>query len=144
MRDEGRGRSAAALMTDDANVIYSYTDRQAVEDGVLVPVDGEGQVNRVTRAVFDHFTESMGSSSLTGPVINITPLTRVIRKVLREPPDEDGWRKLLGHRARILTGLRFKRHKSLPQGLGNQRAQETDGPYRDASPQGTSGRPPAC
>ena len=81
-------------MTDDANVIYSYTDRQAVEDGVLVPVDGEGQVNRVTRAVFDHFTESMGSSAHTGPVINITPLTRVIRKVLRELPDEDGWRKL--------------------------------------------------
>jgi len=81
-------------MTDDANVIYSYTDRQAVEDGVLVPVDGEGQVNRVTRAVFDHFTESMGSSALTGPVIDITPLKEVIREILRASPDEDGWRKL--------------------------------------------------
>ena len=40
--------------------ISTYTDQQALEDGVLVAVPGDAEVNRVTRAVFDHFTESLG------------------------------------------------------------------------------------
>ena len=73
-------------------VIYAYTDAQALEDGVLVAVPGEGKVNRVTRAVFDHFTKPMGESQETGPVTDITPLMEAIRAILKNPPDEDGWR----------------------------------------------------
>ena len=78
-------------MTQDPEVISSYTDRQAVEDGFLVAVPGDGGVNRVTRAVFDHFTTPMGSSSITGAVINIGPLMEAIRAMLRIAPDEGGW-----------------------------------------------------
>ena len=61
-------------MDEQSNVIVEYSDKQALEDGVLVSVPGEGRVNRVTRAVFDHFTKPMGSSPATGQVIDITPL----------------------------------------------------------------------
>src|SRR5262245_40716761 len=81
-------------MTDDTQVISRYTDGEALEDGALVEIHGEAKVNRVTRAVFDHFVEAIGSSSLTGPVLDITPLKEVIRSVLKVPPDEDGWRTL--------------------------------------------------
>ena len=37
--------------------IYTYTDQQALQDGVLVAIPGDGGVNRVTRAVFDHFVK---------------------------------------------------------------------------------------
>jgi hypothetical protein len=72
-------------------IISSYTDAQAVEDGVLVAWD-DLQVNRVTRAVFDHFTQSMGSSPLTGVVTDITPLRKVIQTMLAVEADADGWR----------------------------------------------------
>ncbi len=73
-------------------MIVEYTDKQALEDGVLVSVPGEGKVNRVTRAVFDHFAKPMGSSPQTGQVTDITPLQDAIRAMLRIEPDEDGWR----------------------------------------------------
>jgi hypothetical protein len=87
------GRTAARHMAQEPEdiIISSYTDAQAVEDGVLVEWD-DLQVNRVTRAVFDHFTHSMGSSSLTGVVTNITPLRRVIQTMLAIEADGDGWR----------------------------------------------------
>src|SRR5438034_503424 len=91
-RDEWQGRAAATSMANGENVISEYTDRQAVEDGVLVAVNGEGGVNRVTRAVFDHFTKSMGNSPITGPVTDIGPLMKAIRAMLEIQPDEDGWR----------------------------------------------------
>jgi hypothetical protein len=67
-------------------VISSYTDREAVEDGFLAAIAGPGGVNRVTRAVFDHFTEVMGAG-----VTNITPLRDAIRHMLTLEID-DGWR----------------------------------------------------
>jgi hypothetical protein len=73
-------------------IIIEYTDRQALEDGVLVAITGEGGVNRVTRAVFDHFTQPMGSSPVTGPVTDLTPLMEAIRAMLHIQPDESGWR----------------------------------------------------
>ena len=79
-------------MVEDPNVIIEYTDRQALEDGVLVAVSGEGGVNRVTRAVFDHFAKPMGSSTVTGPVIDITPLMEAIRAMVKIPADGEGWR----------------------------------------------------
>src|SRR5881409_1724412 len=79
-------------MEQHDNVISQYTDRQAVEDGVLVAVSGPGGVNRVTRAVFDHFTRFLGNSPMKGPVIDITPLMEVITAIVDIPPDADGWR----------------------------------------------------
>jgi len=79
-------------MDEQSNVIVEYSDRQALEDGVLVSVPGEGKVNRVTRAVFDHFTKPMGSSPATGEVTDITPLQDAIRAVLKVKHDEDIWR----------------------------------------------------
>ena len=73
-------------------VISAYTDAQAIEDGVLVAVPGEGGVNRVTRAVFDHFTKPMGESDETNLVTDITPLMEAIRTILKTPADKDGWR----------------------------------------------------
>jgi len=39
---------------DDADVVFSYTDEEAVEDGVLIPVQFGG-INRVTRTVMEDF-----------------------------------------------------------------------------------------
>jgi len=65
--------------------ISVYTDAQAVEDGVLVAFPGPGGVNRVTRAVFDHFTRALGAG-----ITNITPLMDAMRAMLKVEPD-DGW-----------------------------------------------------
>lgn len=73
-------------------VIVEYSDKQALEDGMLVSVPGEGKVNRVTRAVFDHFTRPMGSSPATGEVTDITQLQDAIRALLKIEPDQDAWR----------------------------------------------------
>ena len=79
------------MALEPENIIVSYTDAQALEDGVLVEVD-DLRVNRVTRAVFDHFTHPMGSSTATGVVIDITPLRGVIQTMLAVEADAEGWR----------------------------------------------------
>ena len=79
-------------MEEQPIVIVEYSDKQALEDGVLVSVPGEGKVNRVTRAVFDHFTKPMGSDPQTGEVIDITRLQDAIRALLKIEPDQDAWR----------------------------------------------------
>ncbi len=65
------------------NVIFSYTDTQALADGVLVSLDWT-PVNRITRAVFDHFAPLMEfrGRGLRGAIITMLALK----------PDEDGWR----------------------------------------------------
>ena len=40
----------------DAEIIDVYTDEQAVDDGVLIPVEF-GNISRITRSVFDDFDE---------------------------------------------------------------------------------------
>jgi hypothetical protein len=79
-------------MEKEPFVIVEYSDKQALEDGVLVSVSGEGKVNRVTRAVFDHFTKPVGSAPLTGEVTDITRLQDAIRALLKLEPDQDAWR----------------------------------------------------
>jgi len=66
--------------------ISVYTDAQALEDGVLVDFRGFGKVNRVTGAVFDHFTSTTGSGER-----EITRLVEAIEAMLKITPD-DGWR----------------------------------------------------
>ena len=72
--------------------IYVYTDAEAIEDGFLVAVPGEGGVNRATRAVFDHFASPIGASQAVGSVMNITPLMDAICAMLEIVPDKHGWR----------------------------------------------------
>jgi hypothetical protein len=79
------------MAQEPEDIIDSYTDAQAVEDGFLVTWD-DLQVNRVTRAVFDHFTRPMGTSPQTDVVIDITPLRKILQTMLKVEADEDGWR----------------------------------------------------
>jgi hypothetical protein len=79
---------------DDAENLFgepisTYNDRQALEDGVLVEVPGDGGVNRVTRAVFDEYVKPIGDPRHN--VLNITMLMDAIRAMLKIEPD-DGWR----------------------------------------------------
>jgi hypothetical protein len=79
------------MAQEPESIIASYTDAEALEDGLLVAMDAL-PVNRVTRAVFDHFTRPMGSSPLTGAVIDITPLRGAVQAMLAVEADADGWR----------------------------------------------------
>ena len=70
-------------------IIYAYTDKQAVEDGVLVDVSqilGHLGIARVTRGIWDHYVVDMGK----GLVQDVTGLIRVAEKVKQVKPD-DGW-----------------------------------------------------
>jgi hypothetical protein len=78
-------------MQNQVFVIAEYNDQQALDDGILVSIPGEGKVNRVTRAVFDHFTKPVWSSLLVGEVTDITPLQKVILALLKTEPDQDAW-----------------------------------------------------
>jgi hypothetical protein len=90
-RNPARWAAAWRMEQIPENVIFSYTDAQALADGVLVSVHAP-PVNRVTRAVFDHFMQLMGSSDVTGPVFDIAPVKRVIEAMVALTPDEGGWR----------------------------------------------------
>jgi hypothetical protein len=69
--------------------IVVYTDEEAVADGVLVPITADGDVNRITRAVFDRFAKPIGDPRAC--VFDVTPLMDVIRALLAVEPDR-GWR----------------------------------------------------
>jgi hypothetical protein len=65
-RGNPAGRTAARPMAQEPEeIIDSYTDAQALEDGVLVAWDTL-PVNRVTRSVFDHFTHPNGKLAANG------------------------------------------------------------------------------
>ena len=90
--DDSLCRQAQAVAVEREGffkIVYAYTDQDAVEDGVLVPIAGDGGVNRVTRAVFDEFVTPIGDPRLK--VLNVTPLMDAIRAMLKIEPD-DGWR----------------------------------------------------
>jgi hypothetical protein len=72
------------------NVIFSYDDEDAVEDGFLVAVQ-YGPVNRVTRAVFDHFTTELDPSA-TDSSRDVRQLSQALEAMLKLEPDGDGWR----------------------------------------------------
>jgi hypothetical protein len=74
---------------EDWPVVYSYTDEDAVRDGVLVRTDGllPCPFNRVTRAVWEAFTQPVGKmpQGLGGsPVINTTKLSQLGEAVNRK------------------------------------------------------------
>ncbi len=69
-------------------IVSRYPDQEAVDDGVLVVVNGEGRVNRVTRAVFDKYTEELGG----GVVRDCTKLLNdIIPHMVAQPVDRE-WR----------------------------------------------------
>lgn len=91
-------------MAEDWNVISTYTDKQAVEDGVLVSVEGlvellglyrsgGRKINRITRAVFAHFTGKLADESapVVELILRLQPLIEAIRAMIAISPDEDGW-----------------------------------------------------
>src|ERR1700694_1788790 len=69
--------------------ISVYTDAQALEDGVLIAVPGESEVNRVTRAVFDHFAKPTGDPAPNE--YDLSDLLAAIAALLAIEP-QDGWR----------------------------------------------------
>ncbi|HKS75082.1 MAG TPA: hypothetical protein VJQ82_17880 [Terriglobales bacterium] len=71
--------------------IFSYTDAEALEDGFLVAI-GHEPVNRVTRAVFEHFTAPMDDLPDVSGITDVTRLMQAIRSMLKIEPDGDGWR----------------------------------------------------
>jgi len=88
-----KGRLGCRSMNaSEPNVIFAYTDAEAVADGVLVRWNGPARVNRITRAVFDHFTEAMGESPLTSPVTDVGRLAKAVEALVKETPNKDGWR----------------------------------------------------
>ncbi len=74
--------------------IYVYSDEQAVEDGVLVAVNGLfpaiWKLNRVTRAVWDAYTAPIGPSDLR--ITDVTVITRTLRATWEDADVVDGWR----------------------------------------------------
>jgi hypothetical protein len=85
------GRTAAQRMEEPENVIYAYTDEQALEDGVLVAVLG-GKVNRVTRAVFDHFSQPLLNTPVASLITDSTKVVKAIEFMSKLEADSDGWR----------------------------------------------------
>lgn len=82
-------------MDKDA-VVFTYTDAEAVRDGVLVNVLGTVPfpINRATRALFDHFTRPMGQGAITGLVTYVTRLSRlgdVVMERIRKGELQEGW-----------------------------------------------------
>lgn len=74
--------------SDIGAVIYSYSDAEAVRDGVLVVFDLRGSHrDRVTRAVWHHYT-----CELFPGLVDVTRLTALWDAVRATTPDEDGWR----------------------------------------------------
>ena len=81
------------------DVIYSYTDEQALEDGVLVSVRGLAPfpINRVTRALWEHFTRPIGNMPLAlggSPVTDTTMLSRLgdaVGAKIKAGDLQEGW-----------------------------------------------------
>jgi hypothetical protein len=78
-------------MEEPEDIISAYTDDQALEDGVLVEVQG-GNVNRVTRAVFDHFSQPLLHTPVGSLITDFTGVVKVIESLLKLQADTDGWR----------------------------------------------------
>lgn len=71
--------------------VSTYTDAQAVEDGVLASLDGvRGQNNRVTRALWDELSATFGGGALE--IIDLTRILALWDTMEALEPDQDGWR----------------------------------------------------
>jgi hypothetical protein len=77
-------------MEEPEKVIYAYTDEQALEDGMLIQVQG-GKVNRVTRAVFDHFSQPLLNTPVGSLITDFTRVVKAIEFMSKLEADSDGW-----------------------------------------------------
>ena len=70
----------------ESDIVSVYTDEQAVEDGVLVRSEGvlPCPFNRVTRAVWDEFTQPMKSKGSVIVMTNTTKLSQLGEAVNRK------------------------------------------------------------
>jgi len=87
------GKQWEDLGFKEADIIYTYPDEQAVEDGVLVNAQGvlPCPFNRVTRAVWDAFTQARempggrGAARMSGvPITNVTKIAQLGEAVNRK------------------------------------------------------------
>lgn len=73
---------------DGFEIISTYTDEDAVRDGVLHVFEMRGSMkDRVTAAVWGAFTRT-----LMGVMTDVTGLCRAWDFMAAQPPDADGWR----------------------------------------------------
>ena len=68
----------------DAEVISVYTDEQAVEDGVLIPVEF-GDITRITRSVLEDFK---GENAVEEFLAFINEVLRKSKENARKNPDD--------------------------------------------------------
>ena len=69
----------------DAEVIYSYTDEQAINDGVIIPVKF-GKIIRITRAVFDDFDKGGFDASAFYSFMN-----EAVKELERRQKNKEDW-----------------------------------------------------
>ncbi len=69
---------------DDAEIISVYTDEQAIEDGVLIPV-GFGDITRITRTILDDFK---GENAVEEFLAFINEVLRKSGEEARKNPDD--------------------------------------------------------
>ena len=80
----------------ESDIVSVYTDEQAVEDGVLVRSEGvlPCPFNRVTRAVWDEFTQPMKSKGSVIVMTNTTKLSQLgdaVYKKFKAGELTEGW-----------------------------------------------------
>ena len=70
---------------DNAEIIDAYTDEQAVEDGVLIPVKF-GSINRITRTVLHEFAQKNRSLEKFNEFVD-----ELIKKFESQRNERDDW-----------------------------------------------------
>ncbi len=88
------GKQWKDLGFKESDIVSVYTDEQAVEDGVLVRSEGvlPCPFNRVTRAVWDAFTQAIGNKALK--VTNTTKISQfgdAVYKKYKAGEFTEGW-----------------------------------------------------
>ena len=87
------GKQWENLGFKEADIIYAYTDEQAVDDGVLVRAEGvlPCPFNRVTRAVWDTFTGKIGSGLVMTNVTKLAQLGNAVYEKFQKKEFTEGW-----------------------------------------------------
>lgn len=69
---------------EDAEVVFKYTDEQAVEDGVLIPVEF-GDITRITRTILEDFK---GEDAVEEFLAFMNEVLKKFRENARKNPDD--------------------------------------------------------
>jgi len=68
----------------DAEIIDVYTDEQAVDDGVLIPVES-GSINRITRTILEDFK---GENAVEEFLAVLSEAAKKLKENAKRNPDE--------------------------------------------------------